>query len=734
MALIDKVIEILNRLAPLGWKDLLLQHGLDITASNLRLELTKDLTRINRQIRGFEDFSLEGRRGIEAGNPSRSLLFHAFASPNVVQGISGFPTLAELETIENYVYGVVPPSIQDLRVRSQGEALAIVVFSSEYRPATETVHRKHADMCFSRTGVARVGTAEALYDGGRRGFLPFVADKPNAFRVLPSRYSAYIAVRRRGNQASFGPLRFQAGDSNLQFWVPLHKLFNGTECLRGLDLQVSLNASHVNEKLRRVHLVMQNAGWGEPDISNSPFIFTEGIAEFATNPDFGDGLLIPVVHPNLVEVAKYKGKQLTFKVPAFSQTLSSSLLLPSNGEARPAPEYVHARHRLLPNGEIENLNNFPNVENIVQKGGYDALHYIDFSGDGWIEALCPQLAVDIPRNIPAYSLVTAPDFFPNTDQGELMDWTEQSVPSRLRQNLWARRPEALCDDRLAANIELKGANFRAEDKTVTAIVSLPLTTAVGQTQLNVSPTMRHSYLPDNAAGIFAPGWDVSRDRTQGVEHFAAYGLGSPFPEDSKLCAALSTFWPAVAPDAARTFQPNPNWPTISPLTDEEIGQVGNQPWDGVAGPKVVRRNGRNVAEYSDFAHADYVENSLANKFSLSLTGKVDIREYQARVLAMANVYQLLDITSQAKGQWSVLSFRSITTSNTELQQAQTQAGRRLQGNIYRFEIYRHGDSNLDPTNPRKRLVEMLEVATLFVAPTAALVKRASSDWVSRRIG
>ncbi len=733
MALIDKITQILNRLAPLGWRDLLLQHGLDITASNLRVELTKELNRINRQISGFEDFALEGKRGIEPGNPSRSLLFHAFASPNVVQGVSGFPTLAELEVIENYVYGIVPPSIQDLRVRSQGEALAIVVFASEYRPATETVHRKHADMCFSRTGVARVGTSEALYDGARRGFLPFVADKPNAFRVLPSQYSAYIAVRRRGNQASFGPLRFQAGDSNLQFWAPLHKLFSGTECLRGLDLQVALNANHVNEKLRRVHLVMKDAGWGEPDISNPPFIFTEGIAEFAANQDFGSGLLIPVVHPNLVEVPKYKGKQLTFKVPPFSQTLSSSLLIPSNGDARRAPEYVHARHRLLPDGSIENLNDFPNVETIVQKGGYEALHYVDFTGDGWIEAVCPQLAVDIPRNIAAYSLVTAPDFFPNTDQGELMDWTSQSVPSRLKQSLWRIPPEALCDDRLAPNLQLKGANFRAEDTTVTAIVSLPLTSVARQTQLNVSPTMRHSYLPDGAAGIFAPGWDVSRDRTGGVEHFAAYGLGSPFPEDSKLCAALSTFWPAVAPDAARTFQPNPNWPTISPLTDEEIGQVGNQPWDGVVGPKVVRRNGRNLVEYADFAHADYVENSLANKFSLSLTGKVDVREYQTRVLAMANAYQLLGITPQAKGQWSVLSFRSITVPNTELQQAQTQTGTRLQGIIYRFEMYRHGDSSLDPTNPRKRLVEMLEVATLFVSPTAALVKRASSDWVSRRI-
>jgi len=28
------------------------------------------------------------------------------------------------------------------------------------------------------------------------------------------------------------------------------------------------------------------------------------------------------------------------------------------------------------------------------------------------------------------------------------------------------------------------------------------------------------------------------DQLNGTDHLAAYGLGSPFPEDSKLCAAL----------------------------------------------------------------------------------------------------------------------------------------------------------------------------------------------------
>ena len=35
-------------------------------------------------------------------------------------------------------------------------------------------------------------------------------------------------------------------------------------------------------------------------------------------------------------------------------------------------------------------------------GGYKAQHFIDYAGDGWIEARCPQLASEIPTRLPAY--------------------------------------------------------------------------------------------------------------------------------------------------------------------------------------------------------------------------------------------------------------------------------------------------------------------------------------------
>ena len=277
--------------------------------------LAQPLSQIDRTVPGFEDFALEGTRGIEPGSPARSLLFHALASPNVFQDgagndLSAFPTPAEIEAVENYVYGVKPPSLDDLQAQADDHPLAIVVFALEYRTARETVHGKHADFCFSRTGVARLGTTEAVYDARRREFLPVKADDPFAFPVQPARYAPFLAVQRHADPSSFGPLRATDDDRSRLFWVPLHKLFSGPECLQGLDLTVTLSTEHRNEKLRRFHTRMNTAGfytgWDEPGIDQYPFVIQgETLAAFSTDPDYGSGWVMPAPHP-LVEPATMK--------------------------------------------------------------------------------------------------------------------------------------------------------------------------------------------------------------------------------------------------------------------------------------------------------------------------------------------------------------------------------------------------------------------------------------------
>jgi hypothetical protein len=128
-----------------------------------------------------------------------SLIYHALASPTVVRlrdggELAGFPTLSEIDAVENYVYGVQAPSLDELRQRAGSNPLAIVVFALQYRNTPRSVQGKHAELCFSRTGVARLGTIEALYDSKRRVFLSHDPQRPFEFRVVPQRFAAYVAM------------------------------------------------------------------------------------------------------------------------------------------------------------------------------------------------------------------------------------------------------------------------------------------------------------------------------------------------------------------------------------------------------------------------------------------------------------------------------------------------------------------------------------------------------------
>ncbi|HEY0035885.1 MAG TPA: hypothetical protein VGB66_04310, partial [Longimicrobium sp.] len=241
-ALIDAVAAACRRLGPLGWTRMLKDAtggALDIEARDLAGQLAKPL-RVDRSYPGFGDFDTAGTRGIEPGAPDRSLLYHAFASPGVYATrtgtLGGFPTLAEIEAVENYVYGVRPPTLDQLRARARGNPLGIVVFALQYRNTPNSVHGRHAELCFSRTGMARIGTIGPQYDARTRGFEGVDPARPFEFRVVPQRFAAYVAMKAPGQAGNFGPQDALACDGQLNFWVPLHKLFNGRECIAGTDV------------------------------------------------------------------------------------------------------------------------------------------------------------------------------------------------------------------------------------------------------------------------------------------------------------------------------------------------------------------------------------------------------------------------------------------------------------------------------------------------------------------
>src|SRR5882724_8556507 len=112
MTLLDDVKAACDRLAPLGWRDLMLHvtgNALDIrqaSAPALQTALLAPLPSIDRSVQGFGDFAVDGRQAITPGQPGLSLLYHALASPNVIAGavdhLGGFPTRREIEAVENF--------------------------------------------------------------------------------------------------------------------------------------------------------------------------------------------------------------------------------------------------------------------------------------------------------------------------------------------------------------------------------------------------------------------------------------------------------------------------------------------------------------------------------------------------------------------------------------------------------------------------------------------------------
>ena len=810
-SLLEKVIAACHRLAPHGWRALLLKvsgGALDLSAANLGPELAKTLTTINRGVPGFEDFAAEGRRGIEAGRPALSLLFHALASANVTQDGAGkplaaFPTLAELDAVESYVYGVRPPTLVELRERAGGRPLGVVVFCREYRSMNHTVQGKHADLCFARTATARTGTTGPLYDAKRRDFAPLDDANPFAFRVLPTRFAAYIAMRCEGPDPSFGPMgKPHEFDDDRQFWVPLHKLFAGPECIRGRNLDLSLDAHFVNEKLRKLHQFMEEGGygtnWNQHDRENFPFVMRdEIIAGFTKDAQYGPGLIEPKAHP-LFEKAMYQGKPLGYEVSGKftredgSLWFSSLQIVPDAVDsafkdyigymdglnpklARTVPEYINARHKQLPDGRLEDLNEERTLMDILKEGGYRAQHYIDFTGDGWVAAACPQIADEIALNVPAYVGIAPPDFFPAFSQGDLTEWWEREAPEPIRQSAWCIAPLALSDRRMAANITLP-AGFTISDDTVTSIVSHPLDRTAKKQTPPAADAPFFARLPDGSNGVFDPGWDFAQDSVKSVTgsrlYLANYGLGTPFIEDAKLCAALGSFWPAVAPDATRVFQPAKKpqggywpWPAIVPLTDEEIGSAeveggGYMPWDGVRGPTMVKHEGKDKMRYPNIAHVDYI--NLEGKLTASLTSRVDLKECTSRLVALAAVYWALGIRESdyfkkehwlvgvehkdklspeltkelalnrlqlAKSEWAVASFRKLRQADADLRAAQQQARTELSGTeTYRILIYRYGKEIPDPQDFKHVLVEMGETVLLYVDQQHVLRRGKDGTW------
>jgi hypothetical protein len=673
MALIDPVKKACNRLAGRGWAALLARHGLDIGKADLTKELARPLE-IDRTIPGFEDLSMECTRGIQPGLPAASLLYHAFARVDVHPTADGepaasndsYPTLEELDAVENYIYGLAPLEKSDLT-----DDHVVAVFAYQYRPAASTAHGYHADLVFSRTGISRTGTGPAVWNGPCRGF-DATPEGRGDIAVSPARYGAFIARIDKRIEAS-DPImgrRDEEQDRNRAFLFPVHKLFAGSDCMTGLNIKLDFQEFHRTDKLRRIHRhggIKVVKGF---DVNAAPFVrdSTNGGNLVKMSRAGASIIIAPVHHDTLVRTVKQKnavsGKSeiVRFVVPDSTkhERFETSLgIAAQDDNSRRAPEYVNIRHRVVPKGAgyaIEDMQSLPEAQfdALVENGGYEAAHFADDCCDGAVVVKVTGLPGGL-RNYAAYSLVSAPDFFPLSDQLEITNWVRQNL-QKVQEHFKQGAPWPLCEGRQPANLELPRPDapnkkaFDRKDETVTAIVGTKPNSIATH-----APRRRKrfaSFLPDAASNVFAPGWDVSLGGDDKGTYCASYGLGSPFPEDAKLCAAINSFWPAVAPDASRTFRFSGS-PTAIPMLDREIGYHPGHPlvkagkvasgpgWDGEHGPFLELDAGKEFVNYASIGRSDYVSNALRNEITIRLTSGVESNELVQRMEALRRCVKAL---------------------------------------------------------------------------------------------
>ena len=686
MPLINDVKTLCDRLGPRGWRDLLktVSGGqLDIVQSSaaaLATELTKVMNPALFKLSnppsktGFEDFSKGGLQAVTGGSPAKSLLYHALANPDVhptpnntpSTNANDYATLEELDLLENFIFSLVAN-------RTDLANTFIAVFAYQYRPGSRSTHRVHADMAYSRTGVARVGTAAANYDASRRSFWVLPADGTDAIAVLPARYGVFLARKRR--PGAFGSV--QGGGANVNYIFPVHKLFDGKECLKDKTIAITFREFHRNEKLRKTHsLSVTNGGLPIPpgfDITKLPYVRdSDNGGNLVTLRKAGSSVLVvPVENPTLSRTVSQKTadgttKIVHFQVPAEDPDLrdrgtrftQSTLQIPffdsptEPGEAdRLAPEYVNIRHEVDPTKPptqqpVPLGGATPAVfSQKLKDGGYFAAHFVDDSCDGCVTASVTGIAASLDEDRPAFSLVTAPDFFPLADQIELEAFGGIA------------RVEPLSDGQLPVNPSLPMPGdpsrraFHHRDQRITAVVGGSAMGVGTPAPIVGTPNRAISFLPDAASNVFAPGWDVSRSRDSLGPILTSSGLGSPFPEDAKLCAALSSFWPAAAPDASRTF--GNGWPNQLPMLDDELGFHPNHErvrsgvvtsyrgWDGEFGPFFEKVSGTLNVNFASIERSDYVTNTLNKQIRVSLTANVQSEDLIARRLALNACLRIL---------------------------------------------------------------------------------------------
>lgn len=632
---------------------------------------------------------------------------------------ANYATLDQLDAIENYIYALSKFTPENLTIDAIEETeYVLAVMAYEYRTAKHTPHRQHADLVFARTGMARIGQEPPNYDRRMRGFTNAPSDEEMSryFATTPARYGLFLAKPVSLKELNVRTTEdYLAGDKQRTFLLPVRKLFAGDPLLQGGSFRFVEH--HRNEKLRGLftYLKHENEGYSTNfDIDRVPFLRTSQTADdgrlVGHDSDLveltraGSSALLSSTPGPLVTEAHQDGRRIWFEVPPHWQKGNRTnrryhtFKLMRDKSRDPEGAIIgHIWEQIFPSAQVTDLReprNAPMFANIRYRMrddlvGWDHLGPTDqdfpntldgsFKAAAFEDAIChgcvsAEFVFDnsariVEENIrslhltPAVSLVTAPDLFPWTDiqdigldfPGETKDFfveggTEDLSGIRMRGDTGITIPgEPL---RAAFPIESKNYAESSAWDTLAAVVSQrreQSTTSHGR------PQHAQSFLPDVASNVFYPGWDATYGGKYPNLFLTTTGLGSPFAEDMKLCAAANGMWPVGSPDAARTFQgalekiPVIGAPSTSiPLLDHEIGYHPNSPailehgltprtgWDGEHGPFIGTHDEMFTVDFADIVATDYVRNVLEDKLDGSVLRSIPTEELIARMHALRN--------------------------------------------------------------------------------------------------
>lgn len=820
----QRMDQLLNWMSQNGWFDYL-ESVIGIKLPLEREEWLKPMSGevLKRVQENAECMDFGGDSLLNPGFPQFSLLYHVMASPRVrPKNITAYPSIRDLDLMEDYIFSLMelPESYLD------SSKYTLAVLSYEYRPAYKIPaalglsieNPIYADFVFSRSGISRIGDEPHNYDGKMRSYnnKPKEYKKAKNIAVTPARYALFlveVVTLEDFQTPNVALLSYEKGDKQRDFIKPVRKI------VKNEDLNFVFGEYHRNEKLKRLanFKIKSNKPIDQVIISSNfnrdkaPFL-RESSKDESGNTLINDGsemvaleligssVLLSSVPDRFVRPAIQDGKRITFQVPAkWENTYYSNrrygsfkLISPDSkdgsdliitdgilrshrrtarfGTPRNAPLFANIKYIHKQGAEIHMNENFENFDQEIINGRYQASLFEDSICDGCISvkfdygSFGSYLSSDV---LPAFSVVTAPDFFPLVDSNDIYEFYGE-MRYALDEHFLEGGTSNLSWLRLYANSNIlnpfsREPAFPLSQKaadTIFAISSVNQRTKRGTTEMAINFERDYSattFLPDSASGIFYPGWDAtfSGNEKDNERFFATFGLGSPFPEDMKLCAAANGMWPVTSPDAGRTFQGglesikvyNRKPSTSIPLMDDEIGYHQKSPyvvdfdnkasfgWDGEQGPfiqKIKQEPGKCFVNFTDIARADYVANCLDPKigFDMSKLRMLESSEVLSRMDALRYCVRTIDrkilqskkvqytkywlVNAVAVSDWKNFDADCIPMSLVGNDNNWLRGGEKLnkEGYLYIFALINNGKESIDRFDDdysKRRIQEVKEL-------------------------